>query len=97
LPAAARPFCLNLNIPAVPLASLRGWRVTRHSASGFEEFFWQKPDDPPDLYRIDGTMRIRETSEEFDAAALKAGYATITPLALDLTDLAWREKLALRL
>ncbi len=90
----ARSFCFNLNIPAVPLAAWRGLRVTRHSASGFEEFFWQKPDDPPDLYRIDGAMRIREKDEDFDAAALKAGYATITPLQLDLTDMAWRDKLA---
>ena len=91
---ATRLFCLNLNIPAVPLADLRGLRVTRHSASGFEEFFWQKPDDPPDLYRIDGAMRIREESEDFDAAAMRAGYATLTPLTLDLTDAAWQERLS---
>ncbi len=83
---AARPFLLNLNVPARPVREIRGLRVTRHGTSGFEEFFTPHAADEPEAFRIDGNFLSHDPSEDYDAAALLAGYASVTPLTLDLTD-----------
>ncbi|MHC4885061.1 MAG: 5'/3'-nucleotidase SurE [Planctomycetota bacterium] len=80
------PTVFNLNVPALPLRKIKGIKVTRHGMSGFEEFFvppTQK--DPDDHYRIDGHFHAHDPSEEYDTSALMAGYASLTPLQLDLT------------
>ncbi|MFH0911269.1 MAG: 5'/3'-nucleotidase SurE [Planctomycetota bacterium] len=81
-----RPFLWNLNVPALPLEHIRGLRVTRHGASGFEEFFVPHENHDPETFRIRGTFASHDPSDLYDAAALLAGYASLTPLSLDLTD-----------
>jgi len=80
----ALPFCLNLNVPSRPLAEVRGLRVTQHGRSGFAEFFEASP--AADTYVIDGVMRVHDPDETYCAAAVMAGYASLTPLQIDLTD-----------
>jgi 5'-nucleotidase len=82
----ARPFLWNLNVPALPLNEIRGLRVTRHGASGFEEFFLPHDELDPETFRIAGDFSSSDPSDDYDTAALLAGYASLTPLALDLTD-----------
>jgi 5'-nucleotidase len=81
----ARPFLWNLNVPARPLGAIRGLRLTRHGTSGFSEFF-RPHGERPGEYRIDGVFEAEDASERHDAMALTAGYASLTPLQLDLTD-----------
>jgi 5'-nucleotidase len=78
------PFVLNLNVPALPLAKINGLRITRHGMSGFEEYFVPHPDEA-DHYTIDGDFHTHDPSEDYDTAALMAGYASLTPLQLDMT------------
>lgn len=80
----ARPFLWNLNVPALPKRRIRGLAITRHGTSGFQEFF--VPDTRDGHYTIDGAFAAEDPSDGYDAAALMAGYASLTPLALDLTD-----------
>jgi 5'-nucleotidase len=71
------PFCLNLNIPSLPLKEIKGLRVCKQGISGFDESFHQVGEN---TFQIDGPMTIRDPDEYYDAAALQAGYATVTPL-----------------
>lgn len=80
-----RPFALNLNIPALPCSQIKGLRLTRQGRSGFDEYF--HPDEhAPGHYHIHGEMRILDPDDTYDAAAVEAGYASLTPLHIDLTD-----------
>ena len=80
----ARPFLWNLNVPALPKRKIRGLAITRHGTSGFDEFFVPHPE--AGHYSIDGTFSSADPSDGYDASALLSGYASLTPLALDLTD-----------
>ncbi len=91
---ALPPFCLNLNVPSMPIEQVKGLIFTRHGTSGFDEFFVpQNGDDDNKRFRIDGIMKIRDQSTEFGGNALDAGYASVTPLKLDLTDYRLLDKL----
>ena len=81
----SRPFCLNLNIPALPFHAIKGLRLTRHGVSGFDEMFHVCDPASPDQYRIDGEMVMRDADDSYDAYALQAGFASVTPLHIDLT------------
>jgi 5'-nucleotidase len=88
------PFVLNLNVPALPPDEIRGLRITRHGQSGFREFFVPHGAAEDSRYRIDGEFHAHDPDETYDAAALAAGYASLTPLTLDMTDharLEWLE------
>jgi 5'-nucleotidase len=82
----ARPFLLNLNVPARPLEAIGGLRVTRHGSSGFSEFFVPHEGGDPDHFRIRGEFEDNDPGDDYDAAALVRGCATLTPLSFELTD-----------
>ena len=80
----------NVNLPA-SRKPVRGIRLTRHGRSGFREYYRPIPcpegEAPADacFYRVDGDMEIGDPDEWTDAAALAAGYISVTPMFLDLT------------
>jgi len=77
------PFrLLNLNIPGVPPEDLRGLRVVRLGNRVYEN-----PVEPvgENLFRIGGSPRWTPR-EGTDLWAIEEGYASLTPLTLDLTD-----------
>ena len=92
--AALVPFptglFFNVNLPGSQRA-VRGIRLTRHGASGFREFYRPCPCPegaaPADacFYRVDGEMVVDDPDGHVDAAALAAGYVSVTPMFLDLT------------
>lgn len=84
----ARPFCLNLNVPAKPANEVPSLCITRHGISGYREFFHQNHDKGPDDYMVDGEMHILDADTSYDAYALAEGHASLTPLNIDMTDLA---------
>ena len=77
------PFrLLNLNIPGVPPEDLRGLRVVRLGSRVYED-----PVEPvgENLFQIGGSPRWTPR-EGTDLWAIERGYASLTPLTLDLTD-----------
>lgn len=78
--APRAPLLYNLNVPAVGLDEIKGIRVTRHGLSGYEEFVADDGGQPT------VALRHRDTDPASDGATLQAGYASLTPLALDQTD-----------
>jgi 5'-nucleotidase len=80
----------NVNLPSSARPA-RGIRLTSHGRSGFREFYRPGPCPPgqaPDgacFYRVDGVMEVHDPDEWTDAAALAAGFISVTPMFLDLT------------
>lgn len=84
LPAAT---ILNVNVPDVPLAELRGFEVTRlgtrHNAESMI-----KTTDPRNktIYWIGATGPEQDAGPGTDFHAVNSGYVSITPLQVDLTN-----------
>lgn len=80
------PWLLNVNVPNVPLAELKGVKVARlgrrHAA---EAVIKQVNPRGETMYWIGGAGPAREDGEGTDFHATTNGYATITPLQVDLT------------
>lgn len=77
---------LNINIPDIPLAELKGIKVTRlgfrHKAESISER-QDKHGNP--LYWIGAAGAVRDNEDGTDFHAIDNGYASITPLQIDLT------------
>jgi 5'-nucleotidase len=78
---------LNVNLPNLPLASIRGVKLSRQGNRLFSEYFekrvdprdqiyyWQGCDSPPDFDQAD-----------IDGAVIHDHYISITPVQCDMTD-----------
>ncbi len=77
---------LNVNVPYLPLAELKGIRLTRQGMRVYRDRL-DKRTDPRgnDYYWIGGDRPTGVPKEGTDVGALAAGYASVTPLQLDLT------------
>ncbi len=78
---------LNINIPSVPKDKVKGIRITRQYASGFDERF-DKRTDPVGrtYYWLAGGDGYEMDECDTDIHAIKEGYISITPLRYDLTN-----------
>ncbi|MBX3609860.1 MAG: 5'/3'-nucleotidase SurE [Hydrogenophaga sp.] len=90
LPEAQRrqePWLLNVNIPCLPLAQIKGFKVTRlgrrHAA---EPVIRQESPRGETMFWIGGAGPARDDVDGTDFHAALQGFATITPLQVDLTD-----------
>lgn len=90
LPDAAQrgaPWLLNVNIPNRPMAEIRGFKVARlgrrHAA---EQVIAQTNPRGDTMYWIGSAGPAKDDAEGTDFHAAAQGYATITPLKVDLTD-----------
>lgn len=81
-----RGILLNVNIPPIPLSSIRGLLVTRQARSRWRESFDQRldPNNRP-YYWMTGTFDDEDDRQNTDVAAVKDGYVSITPMHYDLT------------
>lgn len=77
---------LNVNIPPIPLSSIRGLLVTRQAHSSWQESFDQRfdPNNRP-YYWMTGTFVHRGDKQNTDVAAVEDGYVSVTPIHYDLT------------
>jgi 5'-nucleotidase len=77
---------LNVNVPCVPLTELRGIQLTQQGLRVYRDRL-DKRQDPRgnDYYWIGGDRPTGVPREGTDIGALVAGYASVTPLQLDLT------------
>ncbi len=77
---------LNLNIPGLPLSEIKGTQVTRQGLRVYHDELLVRS-DPRGVpyYWIGGDPPTGVPDQGTDIGALKAGYASLTPLNLDLT------------
>lgn len=74
---------LNVNFPA---GELKGARVTRLSDHRYEDSLVQRLDpEGKAYYWVAGTIRAEDVGDDTDNGAVLAGYASVTPIRLELT------------
>ena len=84
-----RDTLLNVNVPALPAAELRGYRVTRQGKRRYGDALVEHLDPRGrKYYWIGGEDLGFVPSEGTDCTAVAGGYVSITPLHLDLTNYA---------
>ncbi|HMM54366.1 MAG TPA: 5'/3'-nucleotidase SurE [Candidatus Desulfobacillus sp.] len=83
------PVLLNVNVPDLPLAQLKGLRVTRlgkrHRAEGVVR---QVSPRGETVYWIGAAGSAQDAGEGTDFHAVESGHASVTPLQMDLSHVA---------
>ena len=78
---------LNVNVPNRPAAEIRGLALTRLGQRIYrDEFKLIAEQEGLRRYRLEGPEPTGEMTPGTDVAAVAAGYVSITPLHLDLTE-----------
>lgn len=77
---------LNVNVPNIPLKTVKGIRVTRQGGSGYQERF-EKRSDPRSVpyYWSASTYRMTDVDDDTDALTVERGWVSVTPVSFDLT------------
>jgi 5'-nucleotidase len=78
---------LNVNVPYCDMADIKGYRITRHGMRVYRDELIRR-EDPRGVpyYWIGGEAPTGISEEGTDFGALSAGYVSITPLTLDMTN-----------
>lgn len=85
------PACnlLNVNIPNLPLESIRGIRMCRQAdARWVEEFMEGRDPNQQPYYWLTGKFVNEDRAEDTDVWALENGFVSVVPSMHDLTDYA---------
>jgi 5'-nucleotidase len=79
---------LNVNVPALPKAKIKGVKITRQGMSTFYKEDYDRREDPNGhLYYWLRSYRAQVKGDGLvDAVAVRDGYISITPLHYDMTD-----------
>ncbi|PHX97911.1 MAG: 5'/3'-nucleotidase SurE [Gemmatimonadetes bacterium] len=86
LPAFPEHTLLNVNVPPIPAAEIRGVKLTRLGRRVFSDSIakmqdpWGRP-----IYWIGGGSVTWTAGEGTDIDAVRAGFVSVTPLHLDIT------------
>ena len=82
-----RRLLLNVNIPFLPSEAIRGVRITRLGTRIYEDTLVRKVDPRGrDYFWIGGEDPVWRPDEGTDFHSVDAGYVSVTPLQLELTD-----------
>jgi 5'-nucleotidase len=80
------PWLLNVNVPDVPLAALKGVRTVRlgkrHQAEPVEKIVLT---DGSVEWRVGPVGKAADAGPDTDFGVIEMGYASVTPLSVDLT------------
>lgn len=77
---------INLNVPSLPLAEIKGLQITRQGLRVYhDELLTRKDPRGVPYYWIGGEPPSGVPDQGTDFGAIKSGYASLTPLNLDLT------------
>jgi 5'-nucleotidase len=83
----AGPWLLNINVPDVPSTALKGYRITRlgrrHKA---EDVIKTTNPRGEVVYWVGAAGPAADAGEGTDFHAIQAGYVSVTPLQIDLTN-----------
>ena len=77
---------LNVNVPSLPEADIKGLRLTRLGHRVYRETISEKIDPRGKPYFWVGGYADWAPEEATDIQAIRAGYVSVTPLNLDMTD-----------
>ena len=80
---------LNVNVPALSLKNIKGFKVTKLGERKYINNFEHKKIGPngTDYYLLTGQAVLPEKKEEdLDVIAVENGYISITPIHFDLTN-----------
>jgi len=78
--------CLNVNIPAMNGADIKGMKVcSQANARWVEEYDERKDPANRDYYWLTGKFELLDKREETDEAALRDNYVSVVPVHYDLT------------
>lgn len=89
-----RDLLLNVNVPAIPAAQIRGICVTRQGLRVYRDKLDERTDPRGQSYFwIGGEYPTGVADEGTDFGALSDGYVSVTPLQLDLTHYGMVERL----
>jgi 5'-nucleotidase len=81
-----RKVLLNVNVPNLPFAEIKGVKVTRQGESAYEELFDARSDPRSVPYFwAAGRYKMSDIEEDTDALALDQGFVSVTPVTFDLT------------
>lgn len=85
-----RDTILNINVPDLPLARLRGLRATRLGARHQSQSIIEEPNTPEQcpaekIYRIGSVGDGADAGPGTDFDAVSAGAVSVTPLQIDMT------------
>lgn len=77
---------LNVNVPNLPRAEIKGIRLTRQGDSTFEETYSMREDPRAQpYYWLASSYLMQDDDPDTDAWAVVNGYVSITPITFDLT------------
>jgi len=78
---------LNINVPDLPEKEIAGMVVTKQGKSKWDDIY-EKRIDPygKNYYWLTGKMYELDSEIDFDQAAVKQNYISVTPIHFDLTD-----------
>lgn len=86
-------YVLNINVPALPMEEIKGYKVARMGGKAFEDWVVKRVDPRGRVYYwLDGRP-VYDDSEDTDIWAIKHGYVAITPITLDMTGYTYMEKI----
>ncbi len=78
---------LNVNVPAVPEAEIRGVRVTKQGKSKWDDTFDVRRDPANREYLwLTGRMVVTDKDSDTDQIAIREKYVSVTPIRYELTD-----------
>ncbi len=79
---------LNLNVPDLPLSRVKGIRLARQGFRYYSGSILRRKDHRgKDYYWVGGQYKGFRKEADTDCVAVEGGYASLTPLKLDSTDL----------
>ena len=78
---------LNVNVPDLPWENLAGFRITRQGKRSYSDVVRENVDPRGrHYYWIGGEVMQCEALKGTDAALVRDGFVSITPIHLDLTN-----------
>lgn len=79
--------CLNVNVPGIPLADIKGYKITRQANNYWVEDMEERKDPMGRSYFwMDGDMKECDKGRDTDQWAVKHNYISVTPIRSDITD-----------
>lgn len=85
---------LNVNVPNIPMDEFKGIRVTRQGHSQWRDYYEVRTDPHGRTYYwLAGTLEPVTELEDADDLAVKQGWAAVTPIHYELTNVHYLETL----
>lgn len=82
-----RPLCLNVNVPNIPQAEIRGIRVCRQCRGIWREEFFrhEDPRGKPYFWLTGSYTNYEQEAQDTDEWALANGFVSVVPVQVDMT------------